>query len=746
MSPVSPRALSPADRYQSATALYSAGKFGEALRMLEPLLRSNPTVPKATRVTALNLAAICSLNMNRTVDAETYWRRAINEKPDYADAHNNLAIVLMQSNRLLEAEEICRRALAIRPDYPDAHNTLANILTNLNRLPQAEAACRQAVYLRPDYFQASQSLGNILFRMRRLPEAEAAFRRVVEIQPDYVEAYGNLGNVLKELKRLPEAEDAYRRALAIRPDLAEIHSNLANVLKESKRLAEAEAACRQALAIRPGLPDGHFNLGNVLVDLERLAEAELSFRQALLTRPNYAEACNNLGTVLAGLGRLPEAEVAYRQALAIQPRYAEAHCSLGDVLVRLERFPGAEAAYRQALAIRPDDAGAHAKLGNILCRLRRLPEAEAAYRQALAIRPDYTEGYINLGTVLYDLKCVPEAEAAYRHALTLRPKHADAELNLAGLLLAAGRFSEGWRLYEARYDKANAHRNAFSPNVSCPQWRGESLEGKSLLVWHEQGYGDMIQFGRYLSLLKAQGATHITLACPTELRRLFEAVEGIDAVVNNDRALVQYDHDFWTFLLSIPLHCGTTPESIPGATYLKYQPDIVEKWRPRLAALTGHRIGLVWKGGAMHRNDSNRSLPSLATLAPLWTVPGVNFISLQKGQGEDEAASPSPTQPLLHLGPEILDFADSAAIIHQLDLVVCVDTAIAHLAGSLGKPCWVLLPGVGTDWRWMHAGADSLWYPGSMRLFRQPASGDWSVIVEQLRQGFLQTFPTIRDS
>jgi hypothetical protein len=191
-------------------------------------------------------------------------------------------------------------------------------------------------------------------------------------------------------------------------------------------------------------------------------------------------------------------------------------------------------------------------------------------------------------------------------------------------------------------------------------------------------------------------------------------------------------HDYWTFPLSLPLHFNTTVETIPAALpYLSAPPERLSRWQKCLS-MDGLKVGLVWKGSAAHINDANRSLPGLSTLAPLWSVPGVTFVSLQKGQGEDEAATPPTGQPVLHLGSDISDFADTAAIVSQLDLVICIDTAIAHLAGALNKPCWVLLPALGTDWRWLQERSDSPWYPDAMRLFRQTKSGDWTSTIDDV--------------
>lgn len=579
--------------------------------------------------------------------------------------------------------------------------------------------------------------------MNRIADAETFWRRAIKEKPDFAEAYNNLAIVCMQGNRLAEAEEFCGQALAIRPDYADAHNTLGNVLTNLNRLPEAEAACRQAVAIRPDYAQAHYSLGNVLYRLRRLTEAEIAYRRAVEIHPGYAEAYSNLGNVLGELHRLPEAVEAYQRAVSIHPGYAEIYSNLARALRQLKCLPEAESACRRALAIRPDLADAQFNLGNILADLDHLVDAEAAFRHALALRPGYSEAQNNLGSTLYALNRLSDAEVAYRQALTTSPNYPDARVGLAGLLLSIGKFAEGWRFYEARSDEGNAESNTIPPNVTFPQWRGEPLQGKSVVVWHEQGYGDMIQFGRYLSQLKALGAARITLAYPRELHRLFAALPYVDDVVDSAAALAELNHHFWTFPLSIPLYCGTTLETIPSALYLKAESEWVTEWRERLAPLTGHKIGVVWKGSPTHKNDRHRSLPSLATLAPLWSVPGVSFVSLQKGPAEAELTPSSRDQPIWHFGVDIKDFADTAAIIDQLDLVICVDTAIAHLAGAMGKQCWVLLADRGTDWRWMHERADSPWYPDTVRLLRKSAQGDWSGTIAQLTQACIETFCTV---
>lgn len=703
---------------RQAASLCSAGEFAAALALVMPLLEPHAdlTEEEDARADALNIAGACSYGLGNLQEAENYWRQCLRAKPGYAEVYSSLGMLLRSLGRLSAAKAVYRQLVALRPGQADAHNHLGTVLYGMGHKAEAEASYRQAVAIHPSYAQAHYNHAIVLHELRRLPEAEAAYRQALVGLPTHAEAYNNLGNVLMDLGRVDDADTAYRQALTIKPQYPEALNNLGGALKAALRLPEAELACRLALAIRPDYPEAYLNLGAVLADLKRLPEAEAAYRQAIAHRPDYAQAYYNLGLALSSLGRLPEAEAAYREAIRCRPDIVHAHNNLGCVLRLLDRLPEAIEAFTHALALRPDLAEAHYNVGAALAQLKRLPEAEAAYLRALALRPDY----------------------------------GDARFGLAVLVLGMGRFEEGWRLYECRYDQPGFVHHKTRAMLSCPQWQGETLSGKSLLVWQEDGLGDMVQFSRYFALLRAQGAVHIAFACMPALHRLMASVDGIDAVLDHDTALAHVAacrYDCWTSQLSAPLHLRTTVDTIPRPVRLAAEPSLVDKWRPMLETLpAGRKIGLVWKGNAKHHNDENRSIPTLATLAPLWSVPGVSFVSLQKGQGEDEAHNPPAGQPLLALGSAVSDFADTAAIVEQLDLVICVDTSIAHLAASLGKPCWVMLPEKDIDWRWMHERSDSPWYPHTLRLFRRAVGEGWPVTVERARQACLERFPVVANT
>ncbi|NJA88518.1 tetratricopeptide repeat protein [Rhodocyclus tenuis] len=427
----------------------------------------------------------------------------------------------------------------------------------------------------------------------------------------------------------------------------------------------------------------------------------------------------------AGNQRLQEgdaahAEAHFRAALALRPDFAEALANLAFLREQAGAPAEAEHYYRQTIALLPDCLQPYLNLSSLLLDGRRFADAEALLRQAQALAPTAPAVWSNLGALHACLHEDAAAEACYRAALRLDPEHTNSRFNLSYLLLRQGRFAEGWEAFEARdwYGVLTRH-------FLCPRWQGEPLQGKSILLGIEAGHGDMIQFARYASLLKAAGARHIAIVCHPALKALFARLRDADEILAFDEDIPRDGWDYWTPALSLPYYCQTRAATIPAPIpYLSADPQRVAYWAPRLPVRRAGGealVGLVWKGSVGFENDTERSLPALATLAPLARVGGIRFVSLQKGQGEDEAHRPPDGMDMTPLGESLADFADTCAVIDALDLVIAVDTAVAHLAGAMGKPCWLLLPDYRTDWRWLTEREDSPWYPGRMRLFRQAA-------------------------
>lgn len=452
------------------------------------------------------------------------------------------------------------------------------------------------------------------------------------------------------------------------------------------------------------------------------------------TEPAYgrAERLFSKGNRYVAAGEADRGEACFREVIALFPDLPEAHTNLALLLEKKGRAEEAEAHYRRSIELDPDRGTGYLNLGAFLAARKRFAEAELAYQKALALLPDSPAVWSNLGVLKASLKKEEEGEQCYRKALEIDPDYRRAAFNLSYLLLRQGRYEEGWRFFEARDWHAWLERH-----IPCPRWQGEPLAGRSLLIGFEGGHGDMIMLSRFAAVLKGKGARLITLICHPALKSLFKDLAGVDAVYSFEEEIPSVEADFWTPPFSIPFYCKTRLDTIPDRLpYLHPDPALLDFWGRELAAQADPgalRVGLVWKGSAEFENDAERSLPGLDAIASWGTIPGIRFFSLQKGAAEEEASDPPAGLSLINLGPRIGDFADSAAIVANLDLVITVDTAVAHLAGALGKACWVLLPYYQTDWRWLKERPDSPWYPQVMRLYRQTEIGRWGRVAKEVR-------------
>jgi Flp pilus assembly protein TadD len=447
----------------------------------------------------------------------------------------------------------------------------------------------------------------------------------------------------------------------------------------------------------------------------QMVEAIACYREAARLRPDLAAAHTGLAAILFRQKRYAEAERCCREALRIDSASAAGHSNLAAVLVQLRRFPEAEKSARQALQCDPGNTGAYNNLGNALREQDRFEEAESCFRHALEQAPGHAELRISLGNTLRAQLRLEEAREVYAGVLRDYPGHAAARLNRALGLLLAGEWKQGWEEYEARWQAGDSPARPFQQ----PLWDGAPLGGRSILLHAEQGLGDTVQFLRYVPLVQA--GKQVFVECQPELAKLARSVSGLAGVIPAGGALPPFDVQ--APLLSLPRIFRTTLESIPGRTpYVTPDPRRAAYWRARLGAETKRRIGLAWAGNPKHQSDRRRSLDPML-LAPLGNVSGVRLFSVQKG-------APPPGLPVIDLAPELEDISDRAAVIENLDLVISVDTAVAHVAGALGKPVWTLLS-YAADWRWLLKREDSPWYP-SMRLFRQPEPGNWSAVIARV--------------
>ncbi len=598
-----------------------------------------------------------------------------------------------QAGQLAEAETLYEQLLRAGPNQPEVWCLLADVRQRRGKLPEAVAAYQNASRLRPDHLAPRLGLADVLKEQGKADEALAAYRQALELDPNHVDALANLGVLLAEKGRIDEAIAHWQKALRVQPDCAKAVHNLGVALAQKGDHAEAIRCLERALALKPDYAEACFNLGNVLVSMNRREEAVDRFQMALRLRPDYADAYVNLGSVLTELHRPAEGVLYLRQAIRLRPSFAAAHNQLGLALAAQGQYA----------------------------------EAEASYGKALDLNPRYPEAHSNLGNAYQEQGRLAEALACYELALCHDPGAASTHWNRALSLLQKGDFEAGWAEYEWRWQRKQTPARPFQQ----PRWDGSPLEGRTILLYMEQGLGDMLMFIRYAALVKERGGT-VIVECPAFLIPLFSRCMGIDRLVAEGTPLPEFDVQ--APLMSLPSLLGTTLATVPAKVpYFNPDDQLVEQWRQRLGVVDGFKIGIVWQGNPHHSLDHYRSI-ALNEFAPLAAVPGVRLVSLQCGSGREQLSLISSRFSVIGLGADLDKeagaFMDTAAIMKCLDLVVIVDTAAAHLAGGLGVPVWVPLCAIG-EWRWLLDREDSPWYP-TMRLFRQKKLGEWGPTFQRM--------------
>lgn len=531
--------------------------------------------------------------------------------------------------------------------------------------------------------------GISMLRTGNIARAEKMFSRVIDLNKSGAEGYCNRGTALHELNRLEEAIDSYKTALQLQPDYM------------------------QAL----------FNMGNAYMSLNKPADALTCYERVIELNPDFVAAYLSLGEVGKTLRNFALGRAGFEQAAAIDPDCAEAFQGIGEICQAEELFEDAIVAYQKSLELKPGNTATLNMMGTAYQSIERLSEAEECYRQVLAQIPEKPTVLNNLGVVLNAQGRLEEALTVYRHLLEIYPDYADGHWNLAVALLAMGLYSEGWREFEWRFRKSNP---VPSRHFSQPLWDGSELSGKTILLHAEQGFGDTIQFVRYAPLVARRGGNVIIECQIPALKEVLFSLDGVSQVVSAGEPLPYFDCHLP--LMSLPLVFDTTLETIPcQIPYLAADPQKMEIWRRRMGATDSFKVGLVWYAKQSQVLNRKRSCP-LMFFSPLWSVKGVEFYTLQIGIGTEQMEDFAVSHKIIDLTSDITSFADTAAFIANLDLVVTIDTAVAHLAGALGARTWVVLPYV-AEWRWLCQREDSPWYP-TMKLFRQPTQNNWPALMD----------------
>ncbi len=679
---------------------------------------------KKPDVAELLRRAVAHHQRGQLTEAEALYRQVLAVQPGNFDALHLCGVLAHQRGQSAEALKLIARALKTNARSAAAHSNHGIVLAALQQHDDALKSYKRAVALKPDYAEALNNLGNTLRALKRPHDALISFERAIAARPDYAEAINNRGNALAELGRSEEALASYEQALERQPNYADAMVNRGKCLMALKRNDEALASFERALTYQPRHAAALKERGHLLRVCKRPEEALASLDQGLALACDDAEGHASRALALRDLKRFDEAFLACDRALALKPDYVEAIVARGNVFHDMRSFSSAIEEYDRALAMRPDFAQAYGNRANALVELNRLAEALADYDRAIAIKP-YASALANRGLALNYLDRRDEALDNFDRAIALDPDLAEAYWNKALLCLSLGDFEQGWPAYEWRWRGATELKPR---GFTQPQWHGENLNGKTILLHAEQGYGDTIQFARYLPMVAQKGG-NILFELPDSLRPLIGDVDGLAGMYRVGDTLPPFD--LHCPLLSLPIAFGTTVATIPARVpYLRTPRERSETWQARLAPIARPRVGLVWSGKPTHKNDHNRSI-ALARLEPWLSVGDVQFVSLQREYREADIPDLNRL-PILRFEDALTDFADTAALMSELDLVIAVDTAVAHLAGALGRPLWLLLSHI-QDWRWLRGRTDSPWYP-TARLFRQPQSGDWDEVIARVAE------------
>lgn len=656
-----------------------------------------------------------------------------------AEAYFEQGNQLYRQNQLEAAVKSYQQAIALQPDMAKAHGNLGLALSRLGQLVAAVSSYKQAIALDPNNIDIRYNLGAILLKQNLLDEAEQTFRAILQMIPNHSNALVSLGNILMQQNRLDEATNVYQQLVELHPTIVDLRYNLAVLMFKQGRVEEAASHLHSILLLDPNHVGCYFSLGNILVEQNRCDEAIANYRQALQLKPDDPLIHFKLGNALAQQEKFPAAVSNYQSAIQHQPSYVDAYQNLGIILRKLERFDEAIAAYQNVAQIAPNHPEVFYNLGNIYLDLDRFEEAIASYQRAIQISPNFAQALNSLGTAYRQQGRLNEAIVCIEKAIAIHSDYTEAHFNLASTLLLAGDLPRGFAEFEYRLKSQN-FADVYQ-SFHQPQWDGSPLDGKTILLYSDAALGDTIQAVRYIPQVVERGGG-VILRSKESFRRLLQNGTGVDRFITEADELP--DFDVFAPLLSLPYILNTTLQTIPNRVpYIFPLSSESDLLCPTPDAM---KVGIVWSSGYRSASYELKKFYrskscDLSLFEPILSMPNICFYSLQLEQDVEAIKKFSDRPNIINLSDKIHDFADTANIIAQLDLMITVDTAVAHLAGAMAKPVWVLIP-FAPDWRWMLEREGSPWYP-TMRLFRQKQLGDWQEVLGRVRDALIKYKTTV---
>ena len=671
----------------------------------------------------LTSARIC-FRQGKIGEAETLCKEAIESDEHCAQAWHLLGLVDFNLKRNDEAVEHLTKSIELQADWAESHGDWGCVFTRLGRDAQAVACFERSVQLDQRYHGGWFNLGILHRRAGRLKDARQAAEKAIELKPDWVQAHYSLGCILGDSELHDQAAECYRRVLNIKPDWTTARYNLGCALMLLDRMGEAIDNFQLVLQQKDDYIKAWVSMGKAMAGAKRTPEAAAAISRAIALDDNYADAHYQFGKLAAACGKLDEAAVSLGRAAEIDAQNPEFQNELGVVLAKLGRSDQAVAAYRRAIELKPNYVSACFSLAEEFKSQNKFDAAIAVYKKMMTPLPKSMDLLHNIGYSLDALGASNDAVEAFDKVLATEPDHAEAHTSRAMIMLKTTGYRQGWDEFEWRL-KSRSKMNV-PRSFTQPRWDGRQLDGERILLYGEKVFGDTFQFLRYVPLVVARGGK-VVLETQDRVSRLLYGFPAAEEVISTGYALPQFDYH--CPLVSLPGVFKTTADTVPcDIPYINARQADVQSWADRLGEKKNFRVGIVWAGSPNTPTDATRSAP-ISCLAPLTTIPGASLYSLQVG-GRAGELSQLPAGAINDLSPQLQDFTDAAAAISQMDLVISVDTAAAHLAGAMGKDVWLLLPFVG-DWRWLIDRDDSPWYP-TMRIFRQQTPGDWDELIQRV--------------